>query len=105
MDEVIQMSEPNNQPSQSQPTPESPIKGGGESSNCSRCKRPLKNPIYRKIGMGKICLGKSSHPNKLELLKQVLAEEQKLREEKKAQKQQTVEKEQKVIEQAFVDNK
>jgi hypothetical protein len=29
-----------------------------EHNNCLRCNRRLKNPIYRKIGYGKICLGK-----------------------------------------------
>ena len=28
-------------------------------SKCSRCKRNLKNPIYVKIGMGKVCIAKS----------------------------------------------
>lgn len=72
---------------QSPPPPtEGNISHNGGSSHCNRCRRPLKNPIYRRIGMGKICLGKSNLPNKLELLQQILTEEQKLREEKKHQK-------------------
>jgi hypothetical protein len=29
------------------------------SNKCSRCHRTLKNPIYVKIGMGKVCISKS----------------------------------------------
>ncbi|MFA5730930.1 MAG: hypothetical protein WC934_02875 [Acidithiobacillus sp.] len=39
---------------------ENSVKVNSNNGHCLRCKRPLKNPIYRKIGYGKVCLGKCS---------------------------------------------
>ena len=32
--------------------------GGSEHNHCNRCRRRLKNPKYRKIGYGAVCLRK-----------------------------------------------
>ena len=80
------MSEPKNESQQDQKPPD-PETSSGESDHCSRCKRALKNPIYRRIGMGKICLSKSGLPNNLELMQQIFDAEKKKRDDQKSEKQ------------------